>query len=100
MSRAADGAGGATRTSPRPATRPPTFAEKGEPGEARELDLELKLIADIGLVGVPNAGKSTFLAAATAAPPKIAAYPFTTTEPNLGVATLDDTSLVLADIPD
>jgi len=77
----------------------PYVAEKGEPGEARELELELKLIADIGLVGVPNAGKSTFLAASTAARPKIAAYPFTTTEPNLGVATLDDTLLVLADIP-
>jgi len=82
-----------------PSNQAPYFAEKGEPGEARDLDLELKLIADIGLVGVPNAGKSTFLAAATSAHPKIAAYPFTTTEPNLGVATLDDTPLVLADIP-
>ncbi len=82
-----------------PSNQAPHYAEKGEPGESRELDLELKLIADIGLVGVPNAGKSTFLAAATAARPKIAAYPFTTTEPNLGVATVDDTPLVLADIP-
>jgi len=78
----------------------PRTAEKGEPSEERNLRLELKLIADIGLVGVPNAGKSSFLAAVTNATPKIANYPFTTIEPNLGVAVLNmDTSLVLADIP-
>ena len=78
----------------------PRIAEKGEPCEDRSLRLELKLIADIGIVGVPNAGKSTLLAASTNAKPKIAPYPFTTLEPNLGVANLDDeTTLVLADIP-
>lgn len=78
----------------------PRIAEKGEPSEERDLRLELRLIADIGIVGVPNAGKSTLLAAVTNAKPKIAAYPFTTLEPNLGVAILDeDTTLVLADIP-
>ncbi len=78
----------------------PRTAEKGEPGEEMHLRLELKLIADVGIVGVPNAGKSSFLAAVTNAQPKIANYPFTTLEPNLGVAELDqDTSLVLADIP-
>jgi GTP-binding protein len=78
----------------------PRTAERGEPPEEKKLRLELKLIADIGIVGVPNAGKSTFLAAVTSAKPKIASYPFTTLEPNLGVAYLDeDSSLVLADIP-
>lgn len=78
----------------------PHVAEKGAPGVERRLKLELKLIADIGIVGVPNAGKSTFLAAVTAATPKIAPYPFTTLQPNLGVADLgDDKTLVLADIP-
>jgi GTP-binding protein len=78
----------------------PRTAERGEPGKELRLRLELKLIADIGIVGVPNAGKSSFLAAVTNANPKIANYPFTTLEPNLGVAELDaDTSLVLADIP-
>lgn len=78
----------------------PRIAERGEPGMHKTLRLELKLIADIGIVGVPNAGKSTLLAAVTNAKPKIAAYPFTTIEPNLGVAILDDeTTLVLADIP-
>ena len=83
-----------------PRNRAPRIAEKGEPPEERDIRLELKLIADIGIVGVPNAGKSTFLAAVTNAKPKIDSYPFTTLVPNLGVAVLDvDTSLVLADIP-
>jgi GTP-binding protein len=78
----------------------PRIAEKGEPALERHLRLELRLIADIGIIGVPNAGKSTFLAAVTNAKPKIAPYPFTTLEPNLGVAVLnDENSLVLADIP-
>jgi GTP-binding protein len=78
----------------------PRIAEKGAPGEEKNLRLELKLIADIGIVGAPNAGKSTLLAALTNAKPKIANYPFTTLQPNLGVAALDDeTTLVLADIP-
>lgn len=78
----------------------PLTAERGEPGEELNLRLELKLIADVGLVGLPNAGKSSILAATTRATPKIADYPFTTLEPNLGVVQLDmDNSLVLADIP-
>ena len=78
----------------------PRVAEKGEPGQERNLRLELKLIADVGIIGVPNAGKSTLLAAVTNARPKIADYPFTTIEPNLGVARIDDDqTLVMADIP-
>jgi GTP-binding protein len=78
----------------------PRTAEKGEPAEEKRLKLELKLIADIGLVGVPNAGKSTLLSVLTNAKPRIAPYPFTTLEPNLGVAEIDDeTTVVLADIP-
>lgn len=78
----------------------PRVAEKGEPCHERQLHLELRLIADIGIVGAPNAGKSTLLAAVTNARPKIADYPFTTLQPNLGVAEIDDeVILVLADIP-
>ncbi len=83
-----------------PSHQVPRIAERGEPGQEKKLRLELKLIADIGIVGVPNAGKSTFLAAVSNAKPKIAPYPFTTVEPNLGVIHLDDdNTLVLADIP-
>ena len=83
-----------------PSNQAPRIAQKGEPGEERELKLELRLIADIGLLGYPNVGKSTFLAAVSRARPKIAAYPFTTLTPNLGVASVgEEQSMVLADIP-
>ncbi len=77
----------------------PRLSEKGEPGEDAEFDLELKLLADVGIVGFPNAGKSTFLSVVTQARPKIADYPFTTLTPNLGVAKVGGRNLVLADIP-
>ena len=77
----------------------PIIAEVGEPGEAFEAELELKLLADVGLVGLPNAGKSTFLSVVSNAKPEIADYPFTTITPNLGVATINDQDLLIADIP-
>ena len=77
----------------------PRFAEDGEKGEEKEVILELKLLADVGLLGFPNVGKSTFLSTVTEARPKIANYHFTTLEPNLGVATVNGESFVIADIP-
>ena len=77
----------------------PGFALKGEPGEDRALTLELKTVADIGLIGFPSAGKSSLIAAMSAARPKIAEYPFTTLIPNLGVAEAGDTQFVIADVP-
>ncbi|HCJ67621.1 MAG TPA: GTPase ObgE [Elusimicrobia bacterium] len=79
--------------------RAPRIAEKGEPGEEAVIDLELKLIADVGIVGYPNAGKSTFLSKVTQARPKIADYPFTTLTPNLGVLKSKNKEIIFADIP-
>ncbi len=82
-----------------PARKAPTFAEQGEFGEEVEVRLELKLLADAALIGYPNAGKSTLIARVSAAKPKIADYPFTTLVPNLGVVSIGDREIVLADVP-
>jgi GTP-binding protein len=82
-----------------PARKAPTFAEQGEYGEEVEMRLEMKLLADVALIGYPNAGKSTLIARVSAAKPKIADYPFTTLSPNLGVVTVGEREIVLADIP-
>ena len=97
------GRGGLGNVQFKPSTmRAPRFAQPGEPGEERELRLELKILADAGLLGLPNAGKSTFISQVSAARPKIAAYPFTTLTPNLGVMIDEydpDRRMVIADIP-
>src|SRR5487761_323043 len=91
------GLGNAALASPR--RKAPGFALKGEPGQQRDLILELKTVADVGLIGFPNAGKSSIIAAMSAARPKIANYPFTTLIPNLGVVEAGDSQFVVADVP-
>lgn len=91
------GRGNAAFVSPK--LRAPSVAEQGEYGDERTFELELKLMADAALVGFPNAGKSTFISRVSAARPKVADYPFTTLEPNLGVVAVDDHEFVIADIP-
>ena len=94
------GAGGFGNAHFKSSTRQaPLIAEVGEPGEEFEAELELKTMADVGLVGLPNAGKSTFLSVVSNAKPEIADYPFTTLTPNLGIATIDNHDLLIADIP-
>jgi GTP-binding protein len=82
-----------------PTRQKPDFAERGEPGDMKELTLELKLVADVGIIGYPSVGKSTLISVVSAAKPKIAAYEFTTLVPNLGVVTVGDRSFVVCDVP-